>query len=409
MVVGIGIGRFAFTPILPLMTEQTVLTPVGGAQIATVNYLGYLAGALLGIIFPRLVGFRAGFRTAAVVTVATLAAMPLTDSVWVWAALRGVCGVASAAVFMTAAASLLFHLRGEAARWAGWGYAGVGAGIVLSGLAVAATGRGLGWAAAWEATAVLAAAGAAVAWNLAPEPPPDRLPRSRPGDVPAGPVARDPAAGRFAALVVSYTLEGTGYVIAGTFLVAAVDQTSPDWVGPGAWTLVGATAAPSCAVWTWLAGRAPGHRLLAGALAIQAVGIALPALFGGAVAAFVSAVLFGSTFMGAVALTMAAGRAFGITRAVAVLTAGYALGQVIGPLVVAATVTAGYRPALAVGAAVVLAAAVAAAAARGDGPPGPRQAERGPIRPDAGGHPEQRGDDQHPTDPPGLEIPQSGG
>ena len=50
-----GIGRFAFTPILPMMTAEAGLTAHGGATLATANYAGYLLGALAGIVAPPLV------------------------------------------------------------------------------------------------------------------------------------------------------------------------------------------------------------------------------------------------------------------------------------------------------------------------------------------------------------------
>ncbi|WP_409474565.1 YbfB/YjiJ family MFS transporter [Streptomyces sp. HC307] len=48
----------------------------------------------------------------------------------------------------------------------------------------------------------------------------------------------------FSALFVAHTLEGIGYFIAGTFLVASIEQTSPGWIGSGAWVLVGLAAIP---------------------------------------------------------------------------------------------------------------------------------------------------------------------
>ncbi|MDR2564984.1 MAG: YbfB/YjiJ family MFS transporter, partial [Bifidobacteriaceae bacterium] len=296
LVVGIGVGRFAFTPILPAMIQQAGLSPRGGAAIATSNYAGYFVGALLGILFPRLVRFQAGFRWALAVEAASLAAMPLGGSVPVWSAIRCVSGIASAAVFMTGAAALAAHLPPRRAHLAGWGYSGVGAGIVLSGLAVAAVWPAFGWGPAWVAAAALAALAGFACWNLplegqtslpdavAPDPAPERRGRSA-----------------FPALAVAYGLEGAGYVIAGTFLVAALDESSAGWVGPSAWVLVGLLAVPSCAVWTALTRRFAPLGLLACALAIQALGMALPALAEGPWAAGAAAVLFGGTFMGAVA------------------------------------------------------------------------------------------------------------
>jgi MFS family permease len=168
----------------------------------------------------------------------------------------------------------------------------------------------------------------------------------------------------FAALLTSYSLEGVGYIIAGTFLVAAINENSPAWVGSGAWVLVGLAALPGPALWARLSLRWPRPTLLLAALLIQAAGIALPALARGTGPALLSAVLFGGTFLGIASLAMALGAHLQYPRAVAVLTTGYSAGQILGPLLVTPLLHHGYRLALLVSAAVVLAAAAGAAVLR---------------------------------------------
>jgi MFS family permease len=67
-----GIGRFAYTPILPLMTAQTALTPQASGHLATANYVGYLAGALAGMVSRRLARSPTALRASLVMSVATL-------------------------------------------------------------------------------------------------------------------------------------------------------------------------------------------------------------------------------------------------------------------------------------------------------------------------------------------------
>ncbi|MER6979350.1 YbfB/YjiJ family MFS transporter, partial [Streptomyces carpinensis] len=207
------------------------------------------------------------------------------------------------------------------------------------------------------ASAALAAALTLAAWGLRPEP----APRS------SSPVSgthirmSGPRTHRwFGTLFTSYTLEGIGYIIAGTFLVAAIEQTSPGWIGSGAWVLVGLAAIPSSALWAGLGRRWSRPDLLLAALGVQAVGIALPALVGGVAAALISAVLFGSTFIGVSTLALAAGAHLRFPRAVALLTAGYSVGQILGPLVATPLLHHGYHQALVLASAVVLTAALAA-------------------------------------------------
>ncbi|ALV38460.1 MFS transporter [Streptomyces sp. CdTB01] len=351
-----GVGRFVYTPILPLMHTGAGLSAGAGANLATANYVGYLAGALAGILAPALTRSRAVLRGSLVLLTGTLAAMPLTHSTAVWAVLRLAAGVASALVFVVAAGSLLHHLRDHPPHLSGWAFGGVGGGIALSGLLVLVL-RSFGdWRTAWWAAAALTALLTAACWNLRPE---------------AAPAARVDASGArprthrwFGALFVSYTLEGVGYIVAGTFLVAAIGQGSPGWIGSGAWVLVGLAAVPSSALWARLGRRWSRPGLLMTALVVQAAGIALPAVTGATAAALGSAVLFGATFIGVSTLALATGAHLRFPRSVALLTAGYSVGQILGPLAVTPLLHHGYRQALLLAALVVLAAAAAAAVLR---------------------------------------------
>lgn len=354
---GMGVGRFVYTPILPLMHAQAGLSAGVGAHLATANYVGYLVGALAGTLVPRLVRSSAVLRGCLVALVATLAGMPLTHSSTVWLLLRSGAGVFSAMIFVIAASSLLSHLRDHPSHLPGWAFGGVGAGIALSGLLVLVL-RSVGdWQAAWWASAALAAALTCAAWGLRPEPAARKVPAAGAPGVRAG----GPRTHRwFSALFASYTLEGIGYIIAGTFLVAAINQTSPGWIGSGAWVVVGLAAIPSSAMWAGLGRRWSRPDLLLAALAVQAVGIALPALVGGVAAALISAVLFGSTFIGVSTLALATGTHLRFPRAVALLTAGYSVGQILGPLAATPLLRHGYHQALLLAAAVVMASAVTA-------------------------------------------------
>lgn len=357
LAVGMGVGRFVYTPILPLMEHQAGLSASMGSNLATANYVGYFIGALVGIFFPAVARSRAALRLSLAVVVLTLALMPLTRDADAWLALRLVAGIASAQLFVIASSALLARLHREAQHLVGWGFGGVGLGIALSGVLVLALQSTSTWRAAWWGAAALAAVLSVAAWSLNPGAagqativrPQGGLPRTHRW---------------FAALLASYTLEGVGYIIAGTFLVAAINQNSPGWLGSSAWVLVGLAAMPAPALWAYLSNRHSRSTLLLVALLIQVVGIALPSLSAGIAPALISAVLFGNTFIAIAALSIAIGAHLQFPRSVALLTAGYSIGQILGPLVVKPLLPDGYHDALLVGAGIVAAAAVAAAALR---------------------------------------------
>lgn len=340
-----GIGRFAYTPILPLMTADANLTAQAAGQLATANYAGYLIGAVGAAASPRLARSLAVCRASLVTLVVTLAAMALSTNVIEWGALRLIAGVASALVFVIAVNTLLDH--GHPAHHAGWAFSGVGIGIALS-AALPATND---WQDAWWVATVLAALLSAVAWFIQPGTP----------DATAEPLVKRQrtVSGPLVMLMISYALEGVGYIIAGTFLVAAVAQHSPGGLGSAAWLLVGLAAAPSAALWARFTGRFSYSALLVAALLMQAAGIAWSGT-GNNVAALVGAVLFGGTFIGISTLALAAGRALQFPGAVALLTTGYSVGQIVGPIAVSPLLHNGFQQALLAGAAVVLLSALAA-------------------------------------------------
>jgi hypothetical protein len=346
-----GIGRFAYTPILPLMTTQAALTPQVAGALATANYVGYLAGALAGTASPRLARSTVAWRVSLVVVVVTLAAMPLLPTTIGWLLLRAVAGFASAVVFVIAVNSMLDHLP---PHLPGWGFGGVGLGIALSGGLVLMMPATASWQGAWWSASALAAVLGAGAWAMRG--------KSGSGVVPTPPVPASPRRPHrsFAVLFVSYTLEGVGYIVAGTFLVAAIKQHSSGWLGNGAWLFVGLAAAPSAALWAWLSARWSHPTLLTGALLLQACGIALPAVAPGAAAALFGAILFGATFIGVSTMALAAGRLLGFPGAVALLTAGYSVGQILGPVAVTPLLRHGFSYALLAAALVVVLSAMVA-------------------------------------------------
>jgi predicted MFS family arabinose efflux permease len=357
LAVGMGVGRFVYTPILPLMEHQAGLSASMASNLATANYTGYLIGALAAILVPAVARSRTAARLSLLVVIASLALMPVSADAAVWLVLRLIAGVASALLFVIATSAMLARLHRGKSHLVGWGFGGVGLGIALSGALVLVLQSAATWRAAWWGAAILAAVLSAVAWPLRPEAAGERTSLQRHGDVPR-------THRWFAALLASYSLEGVGYIIAGTFLVAAISQNSPGWLGSGAWVVVGIAATPAAALWAYLARRRPRSTLLLVALIVQAAGIALPGLASGIAAALISAVLFGNTFVAVSSMALAIGAHLQFPRSVAILTTGYSVGQILGPLVARPLLPSGYHDALLVAAAIVAAGAVAAAALR---------------------------------------------
>lgn len=327
-----GIGRFAYTPILPAMERTAHLTIGLAGVLASVNYAGYLIGALLAAAIPagslhrRLV---LGCLVAVVVTTALMA--ETTDTV-LWAGIRLLSGIASAGVFVLVGGMVLDALRREGrTAWSGWLFGGVGVGIATSGVVVRAVDGVMGWRGDWIVLAVVAAAAVSVSWRWLPASEYRAGSASTPAASSGGPAIRI----TLALLLSAYLLEGAGYIVTGTFLVAIVDRMHGlGDAGSSMWILVGLAAIPSAILWIRLASRLGYVFALVLAYVAQACGIVLPAVGSGLTIAIVAAVLFGATFIGISALTVTLGGLLASDRsstAIGLLTATFGVGQIVGP------------------------------------------------------------------------------
>jgi hypothetical protein len=117
---GVGVGCFVHPSILPLMHARAGLSDSAGALLATADHVGYLVGALAGILVPALVRSRAVLRGSLIVLIGTLAGMPATHSTSGWIALRLLAGAARAMILVVAVSSLLSHRREHPAHLPGW-------------------------------------------------------------------------------------------------------------------------------------------------------------------------------------------------------------------------------------------------------------------------------------------------
>lgn len=332
LAIGMGFGRFAFTGLYPVMVNDGFLTVHGGTLAASANYAGYLLGALL-VSNAKPVHARSLCIRATVGSIVCMALLGLLHSAAMIIAVRGLAGICSAVSMVAASLWLLQHMgQGHSAPVL---YAGVGAGIVLSAELIALGHHaGLASPALWTvlalASLVLAIA-ASPALGLQPDP-------AQASD--AGPEARAAGAGTPLAqavrLIAIYGLAGFGYIVTATYLPffvqGALGPVDPIHV----WAVFGFGAVPSCFFWHWLRVRLGTRHSLAWNLGVQGIGVVLPVFSHSAVAYLLSAFLVGGTFVGTVTIAMPAARR--VAHAVrfnmlAVMTAVYGVGQIIGPLV----------------------------------------------------------------------------
>lgn len=328
--VAIGVGRFVYTPILPLMVQALGWTGFTAGLVASANFAGYLVGALLAA--GPLAGSRKLWLIGALLaSAATTGLMGATSSVDAFLALRFVGGVASAFVLILISAIVLEALvRAGRPHLSSVLFAGVGSGIAVSAAMVSLLrAAGAGWGALWVATGI-ASLGAAI--GVVMLLPAERRHGERRSDRPSLDEASRRGLWR---LVGAYGLFGFGYVITATFLVAIV-RGNPHFrpLEPEIWVVFGLAAVPSVVLWNDVAGRIGIARAYAIASVLEAVGVAVSVAWQSMAGVFLAAVMVGGTFMGLTSLGLILGRRFAggdARRVFALMTSAFALGQIIGP------------------------------------------------------------------------------
>lgn len=333
LAIAMGIGRFAFTPMLPLMIRAGSADVAAGGWLAAANYAGYLLGALTTARLP-LAPQRVGLLALALI-VASTAAMGWTASLPAWLVLRFVAGVASAwALVSTSVWCLAWLSRFERPAGPGLLYAGVGTGIALAGLYCWRAGAAdVAPDALWLQLGALALAGLVAVALLMPRLTPGTHDAAPPALAGTGPAA---AGGVPWGLVICYGMLGFGYILPATFLPvlarAVVDDPA---VFGAAWPVFGAAAAASTLFASLALSKMARRHVLAGSHALMALGCLLPVLHLSALTVLLAALLVGGTFMVATMAGMQEARARSLgdpTRALGRMTAAFAIGQMAGPM-----------------------------------------------------------------------------
>lgn len=359
LAVAMGIGRFAFTPILPLMIQEGTVHLAQTAWLSSSNYIGYLVGAL-----SLLKSKQHPLFVVLGLTLVTLTTWLASLSSFGWLlVLRFLAGVASAWVLVSISAFAINWLKSRQVVTSGLIYTGVGIGITLTGLicsyfifqsATATIAAQSSFSPLssrlWQylgviallatllVTFLLAKINSQFASTAAAKTNPSKAAYTKASHT--NPTASiTPAKLKLANVLTAYGLFGFGYILPATFL----PQIAKQWLSGQSylliWPFFGLAAALSVVLSQGLQRRFDNVSLLGVwrvSQIIMAVGTLLPALWQSLAGLMLSALMVGGTFM---VVTMA-GLQVAASQVThypkynlsAMMTASFAFGQLIGPL-----------------------------------------------------------------------------
>ncbi|MDX1553952.1 MAG: YbfB/YjiJ family MFS transporter, partial [Marinobacter sp.] len=301
VVVMVGIARFSYTPMIPEMVSALGLSTSVVGMLATVNYAGYLTGALLITRISDL-GLKVRlYQLGLVVAVVSTVLMGYTTNVWLWFILRFISGLSTSAGMLLGAGLLMSWLiKHNQKSELGVFFSGIGLGIVLTAVVAELIKDAFTWDTQWVIYGLVALVLVVPAWRWMPDYRACTLPQT------AGKSAGSERSRFIRILQLAYFCAGVGYVVTATFLVA-IAEAMPQLSGHGwlIWLVVGLAATPACWLWDVFSRRWGQWLALYLAYTLNAVSIMMLIFNADMIGVMLSAVIYGASFIGIVSMMLA--------------------------------------------------------------------------------------------------------
>ena len=326
--IALGIGRFAYTPILPYMQSELNLSSTQLGALASWNFFGYLIGSLAPLLVPVIqIKQRRSFFIALSISIITTGLMGVTDDLISLTIIRFIAGASSALTLIIGTGILFkkFEVL-EASRLKLSHFCGFGVGIVISAIAVPMASKfGFNWSIQWLIMALICCCLAIPVLFFMPADSPALE------NILETIISRNHSSLSFSMVAIGYGLFGIGYIIFGTFISAMSTEMSQLGLFTNyVWLIVGISATPSVFIWQKLS-KFIGKDL---SLSLACLGVFCAVHFATFNTLIFGCALFGCGMPGIVALALLEGKdrySGSLTSAVAILTLSFSFGQMLGP------------------------------------------------------------------------------
>ena len=314
------------------MLEDT-LSVTNAGILASLNFSGYLAGAIFSITLKNIKIKVFFFRLGIILGVFTTLILALTTDETLWIISRILAGFGSAMILLVGSSLVMLKLNMQNKTKAmGIHFSGIGFGIVVSEIISQTVLRYGSWNDAWFVLFVISFIIAFYAVYILSfdTNTHEQFIKQKQKD------SKTIFTAYVILLILAYFTEGVGFVVQGTFLPTIVNSLEGlDGYGNLAWLIVGVAGIPSSILWMRLAHHYNNINVIIFAMLLQIVGILIPTFTTNVILNLLSAALYGSTFIGLVALFM--NRAGQLSKnnpviLMGAMTAAYGIGQVGAPL-----------------------------------------------------------------------------
>ncbi|MDT0724405.1 YbfB/YjiJ family MFS transporter [Staphylococcus haemolyticus] len=335
LMIAMSISRFAYTPILPFMQQDTSMNNQNAGLLATFNYLGYLMGAII----PMFITIKSkvfDLKLYVMINVISVILMGFSEHFLIWSVLRIIAGITSGTIFVLASNVALEALRmANKQSISGILYSAVGIGIFSSSIFIFLYTQAQTWKATWIILGVVALmAGIIILTSMKDNPSISK--HSTSSNQKQGKALNRAFIIPFS---IAYFFEGAGYIVTGTFLVALI-KTIPAYADYAAlsWMFVGLGAMPATLIWSLFAEKIGYKKAIYSALILQIISVGLPIFSHHMLGLIIASMLFGATFLGLTTLFMSKSQELMYhtnqkLNLVSLLTVIYSVGQMLAPMI----------------------------------------------------------------------------
>lgn len=330
-IVGLGVARFAFTSLLSAMLKDHLDISFAGI-LASLNYMGYLAGAIFAIFINSLSKKVIYFRVGIVLCIATTCILAISSSDIIWLVSRFIAGFSTAMAFVVGAALVMTKITiTNKTKAMGIYFSGIGFAIFVCEIIVRVSFLyGLSWQNTWKVLVVFASFVSLYSIYILSF---DKLSKDTKFKH-----SFDKSVFSWLSvfLIMAYFTAGIGFVVNATFLPDIINSVKGlSGYGSLIWLFVGVSGIVSCVIWMSLAHKYGSLNIIMIVMTLQALGIILPAISSNIYLNIFSGILYGGTMVALVGLFLNIGGKLSWKNPVSLmgaLTTSYGIAQVVGPL-----------------------------------------------------------------------------
>lgn len=331
LIIGVGVARFAFTSMLPFMLEDFLTIKFAGL-LASINYLGYLLGSIFAIFIKDIYSKVKFFRIGLVLSIFSTIILVITTDETLWIISRVIAGFGTAMHLVVGSSIVMTKLNFENKTKAmGIYFSGVGFSIVITDIIVKSINftENL-WQESWAYLAIFAFLIGFYPLYILSVDKKIKIQAIK------HKIDKNIFSSFIIILIVAYFCEGIGFVVFATFLPDIINSLDGlKGYGSLTWLFVGIAGIPSSIIWMKLAYKYGSVNMIILAMMLQVFAILIPTFTNEVYMNILSGILFGSTFLGLVALFMNLGGKLSEKNPVVlmgIITSAYGVGMILAPL-----------------------------------------------------------------------------